>query len=127
LRPEPNGAALRGRDGEDAACAYLTELGLTVLERNFRCRGGEIDIVARDRDTTVFVEVRQRSSDSHGASVETVTGAKRRRIVQAARLYAATRGLSETPIRFDVVSLDGRGARGWSVRHDRDAFDATGR
>jgi putative endonuclease len=125
--PLSDSACPRGKDGEDAACAYLASRGLTVIERNFRCRGGEIDIVARDGESTVFVEVRQRSSESHGAGVETVTGAKRKRIIHAARLYAAAKGLTETPIRFDVVSLDGGGRSSWLVRHDRDAFDGTGR
>ncbi len=115
-------------DGEDAACAYLA-----CARPNGRSSG--IFAVEEGRSTsspatetsTVFVEVRLRSRTSHGAGVETVTGAKRKRIVHAARLYAAAKGLSETPIRFDVVSLDGGGRSSWLVRHDRDAFDGTGR
>lgn len=66
---------------------------MTIVERNFRCRGGEIDIVAREGTTTVFVEVRLRSRASHGTGVETVTGTKRKRIILAARVYAAGRDL----------------------------------
>ena len=62
--------------------------------------------MAREGDATVFVEVKERSGGSHGAGHEAVSFGKRRRIVRAARIYAASRGLGETPIRFDVVSID---------------------
>lgn len=69
------------------------------------------------------MEVKQRSSATHGEGYEAVTPRKRLRIVRAARVFAAARGLSETPLRFDVISLAGDGR----LRHDRDAFDAGGR
>lgn len=97
-----------------------------MLERNFRCRSGEIDIVARDGDVTVFVEVKDRTSAAHGAGYEAVTFGKRRRLVRAARLYAASRGISERPLRFDVISIDREGPEP-RVRHDRGAFDADGK
>jgi putative endonuclease len=97
-----------------------------ILDRNFRCRFGELDVVEREGAVTVFVEVKQRSGASHGAALEAVTAAKRRRILSAARVYAAARGLGETPLRFDVVSID-RTARGRPrLRHDRGAFDEDG-
>jgi len=95
--------------------------GFRILDRNYRCRSDEIDVVAEDRGTIVFVEVRERGSDTHGSAVESVTGAKRRRIVRAARVYAATRGLSESPVRFDVVAIDW-GPDGPRLRHDEGAF-----
>ena len=94
------------------ACRYLEALGFEVLCRNYRCRSGEIDIVARDPEgTTVFVEVKDRRVVSHGEGYEAVTFGKRRRVVRAARLYAATHGLSESRLRFDVVSISWRTAR----------------
>ena len=75
---------------------------------------------------TVFVEVKQRSSDGHGEGFEAVTHRKRLRIVRAARLFAASRSLSESPLRFDVISLGGPVGRP-HLRHDRGAFDAEGR
>jgi putative endonuclease len=96
------------------------------LERNFRCRAGEIDVVARDGDTVVFVEVKERSGASHGEAVEAVTAAKRLRVVRAARIYAASRGLSEAPLRFDVVAIDWT-AKGPRLRHETGAFDDGGR
>jgi putative endonuclease len=118
-RPRP------GEAGEDLACRFLEGRGYTILARNFRCRAGEVDIVARDGGATVFVEVKERSSSGHGAGHEAVTWSKRRRIVRAAVLYAASRGLTETPLRFDVVSVD-RDAPGGEarIRHDRGAFDS---
>ena len=115
-----------GADGEALACRHLEGQGYAILARNFRCRSGEIDVVARDGDVTVFVEVKDRNGRSHGEGHESVTAGKRMRVVRAARLYAASRGLSESPIRFDVVSID-RADGAAKVRHDRGAFDADGR
>ena len=91
-----------GEPGEDHACAFLRGKGFRVLERNFRCRSGEVDVIAKDGDTVVFVEVKERHGDAHGEGHESVTFGKRRRLVRAARLYAASKGLSESPLRFDV-------------------------
>jgi putative endonuclease len=115
-----------GEAGESLACRHLEQLGCVILQRNFRCRSGEVDIVAREGETTVFVEVKERLTSTHGEGFEGVTFGKRHRIVRAARLYAAARGLSERPLRFDVVSID------WStgrprIRHDPGAFDVDGR
>jgi putative endonuclease len=121
------GVAERGARGEALACRRLEAAGLVVLERNYRCRSGEVDIVARDGDATVFVEVKERHGASHGEGHEAVTFAKRRRIIRAARLYAAAHGLSENPIRFDVVSIDWDGRDTPQIRHDRGAFDSAGR
>jgi len=116
----------RGVAGEERACAHLRRQGLTILERNFRCRVGEIDIVAREGDTIVFVEVKERGDASHGAAVEAVTPAKRRRVIRAAQLWAARHGASESTVRFDVVGIDW-GPKGPVLRHERGAFDAEGR
>jgi putative endonuclease len=110
-----------GAAGEDLACAHLVGKGLRILARNYRCRSGEIDVVAEDRGTVVFVEVRERGGDSHGSAVESVTATKRRRVVRAARVYAATHGLGESALRFDVVAIDW-GPNGPRIRHDEGAF-----
>jgi putative endonuclease len=117
-----------GESGEALACAYLHSIGLEILERNFRCRSGEVDIVARERDgTVVFVEVKERRGGSHGAGFEAVTFGKRRRVIRAARLYAMAHGLSESGLRFDVVSIDWSAEGRPQLRHDRGAFDVDGR
>ena len=115
-----------GAEGETLACRHLQDQGYRILARNFRCRSGEIDVVARHCDVTVFVEVKDRRGRSHGEGHESVTFGKRRRVVRAARLYAATHGLSEAPIRFDVVSIE-RDPGGDRIRHDVGAFDSDGR
>jgi len=110
----------KGEQAERQAEDYLKARGWTILERNFRTRFGEIDLVARDGDTVVFVEVRSRSSDSFGSPEETVTREKRRRIIRTAQAYAQSRRL-DAAMRFDVVALSPQG-----TRHIPGAFDATG-
>ena len=117
----------RGRPGEDHACRHLTASGFTILQRNYRCRSGEVDVVARDGETTVFVEVKERTGASHGAGYESVTFGKRRRLIRAARLYAATHGLEDQPLRFDVISIDWTADGVPRIRHEPGAFDASGR
>jgi putative endonuclease len=114
-----------GQAGEDRACRYLAEHGYTVRARNFRCRSGEIDVVAEQDGVVVFVEVKERRSDGHGRGFESVTYGKRQRVIQAARLYASRFGLTEARLRFDVISIDWRDGRA-HVRHDENAFDGSG-
>lgn len=101
-------ADARGRTGVDAealAGRFLEAHGLTVLARNFRTRRGEIDLVARDGDTLVFVEVRLRRSAAFGGAAESITATKRARLVAAAQVYLlGQRG--DPPCRFDAILLD---------------------
>jgi putative endonuclease len=120
VSPRPAGPR-RGEAGEELACEHLRARGLKVLARNYRCRVGEIDVVADDGGTLVFVEVKERGDDSHGSAVEAVTALKRRRVVRAARIYAAVHGRSDSPVRFDVLAIDW-GPEGPRVRHDAGAF-----
>ena len=94
-----------GRVGEDAALAHLAAHGLVLVERNFRCKGGEIDLIMRERDALVFIEVRQRAGTSHGGAAASVTPAKRRRIIVAAQVYLL-RLKTLPPCRIDVVAID---------------------
>jgi putative endonuclease len=120
------GEGRRGTAGEDLACRHLRRQGLSILERNYRCRTGEIDIVAREGETIVFVEVKERGDASHGGAVEAVTVPKRRRVIRAARHWASAHRQSESRLRFDVVAID-HGPDGPTIRHERAAFDAEGR
>lgn len=115
-----------GNAGEDLACAHLEKNGFRILARNYRCPAGEVDIVARDGDVTVFVEVKDRTGRSHGEGFESVTAKKRHRIVVAARRFAAQAGLWDASLRFDVISIE-RQEGGAVIRHDRGAFDEAGR
>ncbi len=122
----PDERAAAGRDAEESVCAYLGERGVRVVERNFRARGGEIDIIARDGDVLAFVEVRFREEDGHGLPEESVGPVKRRRIVAAARAYLSTIPPdSWREARFDVAAVDGGGAP--VIRYYPGAFDARGK
>jgi len=107
-----------GARAEDLCAELLRRAGLRILARNWRCRHGEIDLVADDRGTLVFAEVRLRRSALYGGAAESVTRAKRTRLIAAARLYLA--GRREPNCRFDVLLLHG----GEQPRIDwiRDAF-----
>lgn len=124
LRPGPGTLArAHGAAGEDEAARYLEARGFRLLARNFRTRAGEVDIVAREGPVTVFVEVKRRESQTHGIAAEFVTPAKRQRVIAAARAFAARHGLSQTPLRFDVIAIDVIDGKP-RVSHHRGAFDA---
>jgi putative endonuclease len=112
--------AERGALAETLAAKYLEQRGLRVIERNFRVRGGEIDLVCTDRDSLVFVEVRLRSRSDFGGAAASIGVAKQRRIILAARHYLA--GKPEYPCRFDAVLLEELDAK--SIEWIRDAFAA---
>jgi putative endonuclease len=94
-----------GAQAEEMAAAFLAERGLTIVARNFRRRCGELDIVARDGETLVFVEVRLRRNASFGGAAESITAAKRARLTAAAGLYLARLNRAP-PCRFDAVLMD---------------------
>jgi putative endonuclease len=111
-----------GRDAEARAAAFLQAAGLTLLTRNYRCRMGELDIVAREQAVLVVAEVRLRSRDDYGGAAASVTGRKQRRIVRATRhLLAARPALARLPIRFDVLVVPAGVA---PIQWLRGAFDA---
>ena len=95
-----------GKTGEDLACHELERRGYAIVARRYRVRGGELDIVARDGPTLVFIEVKARRARRFGEAVEAVTALKRRRIVQLAMHYMMRNHLADCPCRFDVVSID---------------------
>jgi putative endonuclease len=95
-----------GDAAEDAALAFLCDEGLRPVERNFRCKGGEIDLIMQDGDTLVFVEVRKRSKDSYGGALASVTRAKQRRLIVAAQIFLQ-RYRMPPACRFDVIGYDG--------------------
>ena len=95
-----------GKLGEDLACVELSRRGYAILARRYRTRFGEIDIIARDGETTVFVEVKTRDGDRFGDGAEAVTAWKQRRVAAMAIDYASRHRLSDRPCRFDVVAID---------------------
>lgn len=121
--PRPKTVRLRtpmqraGDAAEDAASQYLTEHGLRVIARNVRYPDGELDVIAADGATLVFVEVRLRGGDAFGGALASVDATKRRRIIRAAQHYlsAHTRGGQRPlpPCRFDVIAADTAGVTEW--------------
>lgn len=110
-----------GREWEQEALKRLEAAGLELLERNYRCRRGELDLVLRDGDSVAFVEVRFRRSTDFGSGLESVGPSKRRRLIAAAQHYLQRHpALAELPCRFDVVAI-GPGASP-QVEWIRDAF-----
>lgn len=95
-----------GNKAEDVACRYLENLGYKILERNFRIRGGEIDIVAKDEDFLVFVEVKARFSHKYGLPVESMTKWKIRHLKKSALFYITKTNWGNKPYRIDFISID---------------------
>jgi putative endonuclease len=115
-----------GKRGEDLACDELRRLGYAILDRRFRTRCGELDIVARDGEVFVFVEVKARSSSNFGIPFESVTWQKRQRLSAMAESYLFLKRLKGVACRFDVVSiLEHR--TGHTVELVRGAFDLESR
>jgi len=97
-----------GREKEEQACRYLEGQGVRIVERNFRCRQGEIDLIGYEREYLVFFEVKYRKDASMGSAAEAVNAPKRRKICGVADYYRMIhRYLSDRPVRFDVVAIDG--------------------
>jgi len=104
LRPR-TAQQVAGLAGEDQALAYLQQQGLQLLERNFRCKGGEIDLIMQDGKVLVFVEVRVRSDGKFGGAAASVGSAKQKRLIIAAQVYLQ-RHTMPPPCRFDVIAFD---------------------
>jgi len=108
-----------GRDGEQAAVTYLEGCGFRILDRNWRCADGEIDIVAVERHTFVVCEVKTRSGTRFGTPLEAVGNAKRRRLRRLAVRWLNAHGVRFEQIRVDVVGLLYEGTGGFTVEHVR--------
>jgi len=107
-----------GRRGEEVAAAFIRDSGMRILERNWRCRDGEVDILARDGDTLVAVEVKTRSGKSHGTGLEAVTPQKIARLYGLAARWLDGRSEWFERVRVDVVALE-RFAGEFVVRYER--------
>ena len=117
-----------GESGENLAVSALTSQGYAVVARRYRSRYGEIDIIANDGDTLVFVEVRRKSGKGYGAAVESVTPDKQRRVVRMAVEYLARHDrYDKVAVRFDVVAIDDQPDGPPRITLIRNAFDASTR
>jgi len=110
-----------GSSAETDAVGALVAAGYRIVERNFTCKAGELDIVARDGDVLVFVEVRSRADAGHGHAAEMVSPSKRAQVTRVARVYLHTRAPAYDECRFDVVAVTGG-----AVDIIRDAWRAGG-
>ena len=109
-----------GKFGEDLAAEYLQRSGLVIVERNYRCRSGEIDILARDENVLVVCEVKTRSTEMFGSPLAAVTPLKLRRMRRVALAWLADRGIRPSSIRFDVIGIAHSGSGQPTVEHLRD-------
>jgi putative endonuclease len=110
-----------GKHGEDLAANFLKKLGYKILVRNYRVKSGEIDIIARDGNCLVFVEVKTRTSDSFAQPIESVGFHKQQKLRSLADRYLASHVFLDCDVRFDVVSIVQRGGRP-EIEHIRNAF-----
>lgn len=117
-------AQARGQRAEELAAAHLAAHGVRLLERNLRCRGGEVDLIGLDRGTVVFVEVRLRGNPRFGGAAASITPTKQRRVIHAAQWWLAGAGRrhADSPCRFDAILLDSLDAT--ALTWLRGAFDA---
>ncbi|WP_280546701.1 YraN family protein [Halomonas sp. 11-S5] len=119
----PRDARARGGAIEQLAARWLMARGLSLEASNQHAKGGEIDLVMRDGEVLVFVEVRHRADRRHGHPLETVTATKQRRLIRAARFYLQRNGLS-CPCRFDVLAVTGTPPN-LEIEWVADAFEAS--
>ena len=94
-----------GRIGDNIISDYITKLGYKVVERNFACNQGEIDIIAKDKEELVFIEVKTRTDISYGEASEAVTNTKKRHLINSIKYYIYKQKLENQPIRIDVAEV----------------------
>jgi len=111
-----------GKLGEDMACIYLADNGFTILNRNWKSYQGEADIVAIEKDTLVFIEVKTRSQSFTGLPEYAVTVQRRERYEKIALSYLREYNRPSGPVRFDVIAISMTGKQQCLLRHHRDAF-----
>jgi putative endonuclease len=111
-----------GKEGEEIAEGYLKKKGFRMVERNYRCRGGEVDLIALDRRVIVFVEVKARNDASFGSPLESVHPRKQQRMTRAALIFLSEHKLHHREARFDVVGISFAGGAP-VVEHIQNAFE----
>ena len=111
-----------GKSGEDIAAKYLEKKGYTILERNFNCNQGEIDIIALDKAEIVFVEVKTRRNANYGLASEAVNKEKKKHLIGAIKYYIHTRNLENDFIRIDVIEIYIKNGKVY-INHIKQAID----
>jgi putative endonuclease len=110
-----------GKTAEDLAAHFLEQSGLKILERNFRFKRGEIDLIAEEGEELVFIEVKARRSNTFGAPEDAVTEKKQEQVHAVAEGYLFRHDIDDRPCRFDIVAIEYRNLKA-EIRHIRDAF-----
>ena len=118
----PAGHLSQGRAGEEAAAHFLKRQGYTIVERNWRCKAGEVDLICLDRATVVFVEVRTRTAPARVTPAQSITPAKISRLAKAASRFLSQRGWWDKSCRFDLIAVTDTG-QDVKLEHIPDAFD----
>ncbi|HEY5544077.1 MAG TPA: YraN family protein [Candidatus Binatia bacterium] len=116
------GKLLLGQEGERLAERYLRKKGYKLVERNYRCAVGELDLIVLDRRIVVFVEVKTRTGHGFGSPLEAVEFRKQRKMIQAAQFFLSAKGLQQREARFDVIGISWPG-REPVLEHIENAFD----
>ncbi|TAN63009.1 YraN family protein [bacterium] len=114
-----------GKRGEDEAEKFLKKLGYKIIERNYRCSFGEVDIIAKDNYTIVFFEVKTRSNDNYGSPKCAVDWRKQKKVMAAGSEYLSRKNLNDTLVRFDVISVEAKSGA-MVIEHVKDAFEGEG-
>ena len=112
-----------GKNGEEAVAQYLKKNGYQILTKNYRCKLGEIDLIARDGSDLVFIEVKTRSGLGYGSPAAAVTIRKQRQISRVAQCYLTEHKLFDSPARFDVISVLCDATKDHQIDHINNAFD----
>ncbi len=112
-----------GKSGEETVAKYLETKGYKILTTNYRCKRGEVDIIARDGQVLVFIEVKTRSGLGYGSPAAAVDKRKQQQISRAAQYYLAEQNLFDSPARFDVVSVLCDDTKQQQIDHINNAFD----
>lgn len=116
----------KGQECEDLAAQYLEKQGLTILERNYQCRLGEIDIIAKNSEFVIFIEVKYRKNNRYGEPFAFVDTKKQRRLIMTALHYNQCKGLNEKhPMRFDVISIQAQNTQ-FDIQWLKNAFTTDG-
>lgn len=104
---------IRGKNAEDQALDFLIDKGLKLIARNYRCKQGELDLIMRDQQSLVIIEVRYRKSDVYGSALESITPSKQAKIIAATQHYLSTLTANSPMMRFDVVAISGDRTINW--------------
>jgi len=114
-----------GKDSEQLAVEYLQKEGYEILQRNYRIRSGEIDVVAKEKNTLVFIEVKSRSTTRYGHAIQSLTRQQQKRLSKTALTYMHQHKLKDQSARFDVVAIQKNQYMGIEIRLIKNAFEFT--